>query len=82
MPPWLETLSKGGRQQYPAANLLGLPPAPSAQYMRGTSESQFEGLQGVVQKAGGYIPDWLKMIAWLMPQGQQFARPTSMAQKY
>ena len=82
MPPWLKTLSEGGRQQYPAANLAGLPPAPSAQYMRGTSESQFQGLQGVVQKAGGYIPDWLKMIAWLMPQGNQFSRPTSMAQKY
>jgi len=82
MPPWLETLSKGGRQAYPAANLAGLPPAPSAQYMRGMSESQFQGLQGVVQKGGGYIPDWLKYIAWLMPQGAQFARPSSIAQKY
>jgi len=82
MPPWLKTLSYGGRQQYPAANLAGLPPAPSAQYMRGMSDSQFQGLQGVVQKAGGYIPDWLKMIAWLMPQGAQFARPSSMPRKY
>ena len=82
MPPWLKTLSGGGRQQYPAANLAGLPPAPSAQYMRGMSDSAFEGLQGVVQKGGGYIPDWLNYIAWLMPQGAQFARPSSIAQKY
>jgi len=53
MPPWLKTLSEGGRQQYPAANLAGLPPAPSAQYMRGMSDSAFEGLQGVVEKGGG-----------------------------
>jgi hypothetical protein len=82
MPPWLKTLSYGGRQQYPAANLAGLPPAPSAQYMRGMSDSAFEGLQGVVQKGGGYVPDWLKYIAWMMPRGEQFARPTSMPQKY
>jgi hypothetical protein len=82
MPPWLKTLSYGGHQQYPAANLAGLPPAPSAQYMRGMSESQFQGLQGVVEKGGGYVPDWLKYIYWLMPRGEQFARPTSMPQKY
>lgn len=82
MPPWLKTLSGGGRQQYPAANLAGLPPAPSAQYMRGMSDSAFEGLQGVVQKGGGYVPDWLNYIAWLMPRGEQFTRPSSMPQKY
>ena len=82
MPPWLKTLGGGGRQQYPAANLAGLPPAPSAQYMRGMSDSSFEGLQGVVEKGGGYVPDWLKYIYWLMPRGEQFARPSSMPVKY
>jgi len=82
MPPWLKTLSYGGRQPYPGANLAGLPPAPSAQYMRGMSDSAFQGLQGVVQKGGGYVPDWLKYIAWMMPRGEQFAMPSSMPRKY
>jgi hypothetical protein len=36
----------------------------------------------VVQKGGGYVPDWLKYIAWMMPRGEQFARPSSMPRKY
>ncbi len=76
MPPWLSALTSGQQKRYPGAQLAGTPPIPSAQYVRNASESQLAGLQGVVQKAGGYIPDWLALIQYLSPRGAAFSTPT------
>lgn len=74
-PPWLENLNLDRRQRYPGAQLAGTPPIPSAQYMRGMSQSQLEGLGGVAQGAGAYLPDWWDLAQYLAPKGAQFAMP-------
>jgi hypothetical protein len=76
MPPWLENLTYDRRQRYPGAQLAGTPPIPSAQYMRGASQSQLEGLGGTAQAAGAYLPDWWDLVQYLAPKGTQFSMPT------
>lgn len=75
MPPWLRALTYGYQQRYPGANLPGLPPVPSAQYMRNLSPSALEGLIGTIKAAGGYVPDWLALVEYLAPRGGEFRMP-------